>query len=142
MAATPLRRLLRGSTLAACAALAVFGGLALATLGGPDLLPVAAVAFVGYYVAHGASWPLLSAVLHGRVTAAHRATAVSAMSLAMAVGGLLGNLLVPLLPRDVAFAGVGALVAASALVCWRLPSGRQQPALDLAVPDGHSLLDG
>lgn len=134
MAATPLRRLLHGSTRAACAALAVLGGLALAALAGPDLLPVAAVAFVGYYVAHGANWPLLSAVLHGRVTAAHRATAVSAMSLAMAVGGLGGNLLVPLMPRDAAFTAVGSLIALSAVACWRLPSARQELPLDEQHP--------
>ncbi len=113
----------------------MLGGVALATLAGPDLLPVAAVAFVGYYVAHGANWPLLSAVLHGRVTAAHRATAVSAMSLAMMVGGLLGNLLIPLVSRDAAFLGVGALVATSALACWRLPrDAGKQPAAE-PVPE-------
>ncbi len=142
MAATPLRRLLRGSTRATCAVLAVLGGVALATLAGPDLLPVAAVAFVGYYVAHGANWPLLSTVLHSRVTAAHRATAVSAMSLAMMVGGLLANLLVPLVPRDAAFAGVGALVAGSALACWRLPSERQHAPRDEAPHDGQRLPGG
>jgi hypothetical protein len=142
LAATPLRRLLRGSTRAACAALAVLGGLSLVALAGPDLLPVAAVAFVGYYVAHGANWPLLSAVLHGRVTAAHRATAVSAMSLAMAVGGLLGNLLIPLIPRNTAFITVGTLVALSALTCWRLPSQRQEGLVDEPRADGKDPLDG
>ncbi len=141
MAATPLRRLLRGSTRATCAALAALGGVALAMLAGPDLLPVAAVAFVGYYVAHGATWPLLSAVLHGRVTAAHRATAVSAMSLAMMVGGLLGNLLIPLVAQDAAFLGVGIVVAASALLCWRLPSGRQQALPDEPLHGGQLLVD-
>ncbi|MEO7260485.1 MAG: MFS transporter [Jatrophihabitantaceae bacterium] len=119
-AATAAARLDR----ATCAALAVLGGGALATLAGPDLLPVAALVFVGYYVAHGANWPLLSAALHGRVTADHRATAVSAMSLALAGGGLLGNLLVPLVARETAFLGVGTLVAISAIACWRLPSRR------------------
>ena len=54
-----------------------------------------ALGFALYYVAHGSTWPLLSAVLHTRVDAAHRATAVSAMSLAMALGGIVGNLAVP-----------------------------------------------
>ena len=144
MLATPFRRLLRDSTRAACAALAVLGGLSLAGLAGPDLLPLAAVAFAGYYVAHGAAWPLLSTVLHGRVTAAHRATAVSAMSLAMSVGGLLANLLVPVLPRDAAFVAVGAVVALSALLCLRLPRDRvgdQQPALDADPAERPGLVE-
>lgn len=111
----------------------MLGGVALATLAGPDLLPVAAVAFVGYYVAHGANWPLLSAVLHGRVTAAHRATAVSAMSLAMSVGGLLANLLVPLVPQDAAFLAVGALVLLSAVLCLRLPARTAEPVGQVLV---------
>ncbi len=133
LAAPSLRRLLGGSTRAACAALALLGGLSLAVLAGPDLLPVAAVAFAGYYVAHGAAWPLLSSVLHGRVTTAHRATAVSAMSLAMALGGLLANLLVPVLPRDAALLGVGAVVGLSALLCLRLPAV-EQAAVPAAGP--------
>ena len=144
LAATPLRRLLRGSTRVTCAVLSVLGGVSLAALAGPDLLLVAAVAFTGYYVAHGAAWPLLSAVLHTRVTAAHRATAVSAMSLAMAVGGLLGNLLVPLLAQDVAFVAVGGLVLLSALLCLRLPRGSadEEALLDEPLDDGQHLLGG
>ena len=125
MAVPALRRLLRGSTRLTCAVLTVAGAASLAAVAGPDLLAVAATGFALYYVAHGASWPLLSAVLHGRVTAAHRATAVSAMSLAMALGGILGNLTVP---RLVDAAGLGAgfllvagVVLASALACLGLP---------------------
>jgi hypothetical protein len=142
LAATRLRRLLRGSTRAACAVLSVLGGVSLAALAGPDLLPLAAVAFAGYYVAHGAAWPLLSTVLHGRVTAAHRATAVSAMSLAMALGGLLANLVVPVLPVDVAFVALGVAVAASAALCLRLPSGDEEALLDEPLDDGQHLLGG
>ncbi len=79
--ASALRRLLGGATRISCAALSVFGAAGLAAFAGPDVLALAAVAFAAFYVGHGATWPLLSAVLHGRVTAAHRATAVSAMSL-------------------------------------------------------------
>lgn len=144
MGATPLRRLLRGSTGVTCAVLAVLGGVSLAALAGPDLLAVAALAFAGYYVAHGAGWPLLSAVLHSRVTAAHRATAVSAMSLAMAVGGLLGNLLVPLVGPDTAFLAVGGVVLLSGLLCLRLPRGSldEESLLDEPGHDGQDLLGG
>lgn len=114
MVTTQLRRLLGGSTRITCVLLWVLGAGGLALFAGPALLVVAAVGFATYYVAHGATWPLLSAVLHTRVTAAHRATAVSAMSLAMALGGILGNLVVPGLART---AGVeGALVAVAAVV--------------------------
>jgi MFS family permease len=92
---------------------------------GPDVLVVAAIGFALYYVSHGSTWPLISAVLHDRVTAAHRATAVSAMSLAMALGGILGNLAVPLLARvaghDGAFLGVAAVILLSGIACLRLP---------------------
>ena len=64
-------------------------------LAGPDVLVLAGAGFALYYLSHGSTWPLLSAVLHTRVDAAHRATAVSAMSLAMALGGIVGNLAVP-----------------------------------------------
>ena len=95
MAAPALRRLLRGSTRVTCALLFALGAAGLAVVAGPDVLLVAAAGFAVYYLAHGSTWPLLSAVLHTRVDAAHRATAVSAMSLAQALGGIIGNLAVP-----------------------------------------------
>ncbi|SEK41216.1 Major Facilitator Superfamily protein [Blastococcus sp. DSM 46786] len=125
VAAPALRRLLRGSTRAACAVLSLLGGVALATLAGPDLLAVAATGFVLQYLAHGSAWPLLSAVLHTRVAAAHRATAVSAMSLAVALGGIAGNLVIPPLVAaaglEGAFLAVGVVVALGVLACLQLP---------------------
>jgi MFS family permease len=130
MAVPGLRRLLRGSTRVTCALLTVLGAVGLAVLAGPDLLVLAAAGFAAYYVAHGAAWPLLSAVLHSRVTAAHRATAVSAMSLAMALGGIAGNVVVPWLAAvvslEAAFGLVAAVVLTSAGACLRLP--RTAPA--------------
>jgi hypothetical protein len=144
-----LRRLLRGSTRITCAALSLLGAAGLMTLAGPDVLLLAALSFGTYYVAHGATWPLLSTVLHSRVGAAHRATAVSAMSLAMAVGGMLGNLSLPpvvrLLGTDGAFVAVGAVVLLSALLCLRLPAGtsEDEEALpDQPLHDGQHLLGG
>lgn len=73
------------------------------------------------YAAHGAGWPLLTAVSHSRVTAAHRSTTVSAVSLAMALGGIGGSLLLPLLAErtstDTAFFGPGAVVLLTAALC-------------------------
>ncbi len=141
--ATPaLRRLLRGSTRLTCVLLSVLGAGGLAVFAGPDLLVVGAVGFATYYLAHGSTWPLLSAVLHTRVTAAHRATAVSAMSLAMALGGILGNLVVPGLARAVSVEGallaVAGVVLLGAVACLRLPhSTRDEEAVAAAEAVGR-----
>ncbi|MGY1846696.1 MULTISPECIES: MFS transporter [unclassified Blastococcus] len=123
--APALRRLLRGSTPAACAALFAVGGLSLALVAGPDTLVPAAAGFALYYLSHGSVWPLLAAVLHTRVDAAHRATAVSAMSLALALGGIAGNLTVPPLAAATStgtgFLVVAGVVALGLLGCLRLP---------------------
>ena len=125
MAVPALRRLLGGSTRWTCALLLAFGAAGMAVLAGPDVLLVAGAGFAVHYLAHGASWPLLSAVVHTRVDGAHRATAVSAMSLAMALGGILGNLAVPPLAAavstDAGFLAVGVVVLLGAGACLRLP---------------------
>jgi MFS family permease len=135
VAAPAFRRLAQGSTRAACAGLSVLGAAGLAALAGPDALGVAAVGFAAYYVAHGTTWPLLSAVLHSRVPARVRATAVSAMSLAMALGGIAGNAVVPWLATavsaDAAFLLVAVVVLMSAGACLRLP--RTAPAAEFAA---------
>ena len=125
VAAPSLRRLLRGSTRVTCAALFVLGAVALAVVAGPDILVVVGTAFALYYLAHGSVSPLLSAVLHTRVTAAHRATAVSAMSLAQALGGIAGNLAVPPLAASLntgaGFVAVAGVILLGGAVCLRLP---------------------
>ncbi|MGY1827457.1 MULTISPECIES: MFS transporter [unclassified Blastococcus] len=136
-----LRRLLRGSTAAAGVVLFVLGGSALALVAGPDALAPAATGFALYYLSHGAVWPLLSAVLHTRVDAVHRATAVSAMSLSLAVGGIVGNLTVPPLAAAAStgtgFLVVAGVVALGALGCLRLP--RSTAAGAAVVRDGASV---
>jgi hypothetical protein len=139
VAAPSLRRVLRGSTRVTCAALFGMGAVALAVVAGPDLLFVVGTAFALYYLAHGSAWPLLSAVLHSRVTAAHRATAVSAMSLAQALGGIAGNLAVPRVAAAVS-TGAGFLVVAGVVVlggvaCFWLPCATAAvPAGSVATP--------
>ncbi|GAA3182096.1 hypothetical protein GCM10010531_40400 [Blastococcus jejuensis] len=138
MATTALRRLLRGSTRATCAALFLLGAGALVVVAGPDVLVVAGAGFAVFYLAHGATWPLLSAVLHTRVSATHRATAVSAMSLAMALGGILGNLVIPGLADAVsieaAFLAVGGVVLLGGVACLRLPRTTRPEAPVELVP--------
>ena len=131
VAAPLLRRVLRGSTRVTCAALFATGAIALAAVAGPDVLFVAGTAFALYYLAHGSAWPLLSAVLHSRVTAAHRATAVSAMSLAQALGGVAGNLAVPPLAASLdtgaGFVAVAGVVLLGGLACLGLPRSTLAP---------------
>ena len=140
MATPSLRRLLRGSTRATCALLFALGALALAVVAGPQLLLVAGTGFAVYYLAHGSTWPLLSAVLHTRVDAAHRATAVSAMSLAMALGGIVGNLTVPPLAAALntaaGFLAVAVVVLLGAVACLRLPRTTVAPVDAEAAPLG------
>ena len=113
-------------------ALTVLGAAAMALFAGPDALVAAAVGFALYYVAHGAGWPLLSAVLHTRVGAAHRATAVSAMSLAMALGGIVGNVaiagLVELTSVATALYALAGVLAVSVLAALRLPHSTRDEA--------------
>ena len=140
MAVPALRRLLGGSTRWTCALLLALGAAGMAVLAGPDVLLVAGAGFAVYYLAHGSTWPLLSAVLHTRVDAAYRATAVSAMSLAMALGGILGNLTVPPLAAAVSteagFLAVGVVVLLGAVACLRLPRTTVAPTDAEAAPLG------
>jgi MFS family permease len=140
MATPALRRLLRGSTRATCALLFGLGAAALAVVAGPDVLAVAGAGFAVYYLAHGSTWPLLSAVLHTRVDAAHRASAVSAMSLAMALGGIVGNLTVPPLAAafttGTAFAAVAVVVLLGAVACLRLPRATVTAPTETEAPLG------
>ncbi|MCW2678750.1 MAG: Major Facilitator Superfamily protein [Frankiales bacterium] len=141
------RRLLRHSTRWTCALLSVLGAVGVACFGATSVIVLGAGAMGAYFLAHGAQWPLLSAVLHSRVASAQRATAVSAMSLAMTVGGFTGNLALPHLAEATstrtAFAAVGGLVLLSGLLCLRLPVSRDQEALlDQALDHGDDLLGG
>ncbi|TFV90473.1 MFS transporter [Blastococcus sp. CT_GayMR16] len=142
MAVTALRRLLGGSTRLTCALLFAMGAAAMAVLAGPDVLLVAGAGFAVYYLAHGSTWPLLSAVLHTRVDAARRATAVSAMSLAMALGGILGNLAVPplaaALGTGAGFLAVAVVVLLGAVACLALPRATVPVGPDDALEEtGH-----
>jgi hypothetical protein len=141
-----LRRLLGGSTRMTCALLFAMGAAAMAVVAGPDLLLVAGAGFAVYYLAHGSTWPLLSAVLHTRVDAAHRATAVSAMSLAMALGGILGNLAVPplaaALGTGAGFLAVAVVVLLGAVACLGLPRATVPLDADEALEETAQLHPG
>ena len=141
------RRLARGSTPYAVAGLTLLSGLCLLGVAGAGTVVLAAAAYAGFYLANAASWPLLHAVLHGRVGAAGRATALSASSLSLMLGGGASDLLNPRIVaaagRPAAYATAGAVCALAALLALRLPrSGDEEALLDEALDHGHDLLGG
>ncbi len=111
--APTVRRAARGSAAAGSAVLALLAASAVAAvpLGGPLVL---GVLFAVFYVADAAAWPLWKSVLHGRVATGQRATALSASSLALMAGALLGSLVLPRLAG--AGTTVGFLAAAGAML--------------------------
>ncbi|MGY1831782.1 MFS transporter [Geodermatophilus sp. SYSU D01180] len=125
------RRAARGSAGAATAGLALLGALAVAVvpLGGPLAL---GGLFTVFHVGNAAAWPLWKDALHARVAAGQRATALSASSLTLQVGGLLASLLVLRL-ADALGTATGFWVAAGALlavaaVSLELRSGATAPS--------------
>lgn len=56
---------------------------------------LAAVAYAAFYLLNATAWPSRKQLMHDQTTSAQRSTTVSASSLALMVGGLLGNLLLP-----------------------------------------------
>jgi hypothetical protein len=109
--APAVRRAARGSAAVGTAGLALLGALAVAAvpLGGPLAL---GCLFAVFYATNAAAWPLWKGVLHGQVGQGQRATALSASSLALMTGALLGSLVLPRL----AATGTGFLAAAGALL--------------------------
>ncbi|MGY1742739.1 MULTISPECIES: MFS transporter [unclassified Blastococcus] len=126
-------RLARGSVAAASTMLALVCAAAVAGVGAGSTVVVAGLACAAFYLANAAGWPLRQRLLHARVDAGHRSTTVSAMSVALMVGGIAGNLVVPRLAGVVGLPWCLALTAvpllAVAVLSLRLP----RPA---DVPDG------
>ncbi|MCW2614257.1 MAG: transporter [Frankiales bacterium] len=138
------RRLARGSMPCAVAGLTAVSALSLVGVAGSRTVLLAVCAYAGFYLANAASWPLLHAVLHSRVGSGGRATALSASSLALMLGGGLANVVNPRVVdaggRGAAFlvAGTAALVAAA--VAARLRD--EEALLDEPLDDGQDLLGG
>jgi hypothetical protein len=142
--APAIRRLARGSVAGATTGLAVLGSLAVATVAAAGPLALGGL-FAVFYVANAAAWPLWKQVLHGRVGAGQRATALSASSLALQVGALGGSLLVPRL-AEAAGTGAGFLAAAGALLAVGLVSSglraRHSTAPDPGTPAAAGVAAG
>jgi MFS family permease len=108
------RRLARGSVAWASAGFALLGAL---TMVGVALAPgvvVAAVAYALFYLFNGGGWPLRQQLMHEQTTSAQRSTTVSAKSLALMLGGMLGSLLIPRLAESSGY-GAAFLTGAAAL---------------------------
>lgn len=137
------RRLARGSAPWAVTGLTAASGLSLAAVGASSTVLLAALAYAGFYLANAASWPLLHAVLHGRVLSAQRATVLSASSLALQLGGGLANGGAFLRERvggtGAVYLLTGALVVAASLVGPGLRRTAPQTAADgLQEPPPHA----
>jgi MFS family permease len=131
LAGPPLVRLLRGRTEHAAALLRVAQGATVVGLAATGGLAGVMVAYVLFYVVHGASNPLHYNLLHRRVGAEHRATVISLNSLVARASGLPAALGVGLLaetagaPLTLAVAS-GVLAAGAPLY---LLAARAQPPI-------------
>ena len=143
------RRAAGGSARRATAALMVLAAAGLALMAVDGSVVVLAAGALVFYLCNGASWPLRKHLLHARVDAAHRATMVSASSLAMQLGGILSNQVQPRVYEAYgpgwAFALAGVVLLVLAALSLRLtdpPSGDEEPLLDEPLDDGQDLLGG
>ena len=120
-----VRSLLRGSTRAACAAVTAIGAVAVGLVAGPEAAVLAGGAYAVFYAANGAAWPLLHATGHGRVTASHRTTMLSAISLAVALGGVTASVVLPrvaeLSSLKTGFLATAGAAALGGVLSLRLP---------------------
>ncbi|MGY1641457.1 MFS transporter [Geodermatophilus sp. SYSU D00703] len=123
------RRSARGSVAAASVGLAVLGALAVAAVGVAGDVVLAGMAFAVFHLTNATAWPLWKDLLHARVGAGQRSTALSASSLALMVGGLGGSLLVPRL-AEAAGVPAGFWAAAGALLLIALVSLGLRPLRD------------
>jgi MFS family permease len=129
------RRAARGSVAWVSAVLSVLGAAAVVAVAFAPGVVLAAVAYAVFYLFNGGSWPLRQQLMHDQTTSSQRSTTVSAKSLALMLGGMLGSLLHPRLAE--AFGnGAGFLAAAACLLLIAAVSAglRAQPR----VPVGES----
>ena len=133
-ALAPRVRDLLGSPGRAMAVLSVVCAVAVTATGSAGTVLLAGSAYCAFYLSNGASWPLRKRFLHDRVSSGQRATMVSAGSLAVQLGGITGDLLVPRLAEAAgtaeAFAAAGGVLLVMAALSLRLraPARVEVPA--------------
>jgi MFS family permease len=141
--APALGRATRGSVVWSSAVTSVLAAVAVAVFALSPAVGVAAIAYCCFYLLNGAAWPLRQQLLHDQTTAGQRATTLSAKSLALMLGGLVGNLLLPRLADGAGLpagllAGAGAmLLLAVVSVGLRPGSGRTGSPRPDRVAAGH-----
>jgi MFS family permease len=108
-------RAARGSVAVSSAVTGVLAAAAVVAIALAPGVVVAAVAFAVFYLFNGAASPLRQRMLHDQTTASQRSTTISAKSMALMLGGLSGNLLVPRL-AEVAGPPAGLLAGAGAML--------------------------
>jgi hypothetical protein len=124
---------------------AVTSVLAAGTIAAVAVAPgvvLAAVAYSTFYLLDGAAWPSRKQLMHDQTTSSQRSTTVSASSLALMVGGMLGSLLLPRL-ADIAGLPAGLLAGAGAMLLLAGVSlGLRVPAEETGSPDRQAQVSG
>jgi MFS family permease len=113
--APALGRAAGGSVALSSALTSVLAAVTIAAFALAPAVVLAAVAYSLFYLCNAAAWPLRQQLMHHQTTASQRSTTISAKSLALMLGGLLGNLLLPRL-ADVAGLPAGLLAGAGAML--------------------------
>jgi MFS family permease len=121
------RRIARGSVAWVSATLAVLGAATVVAVALVPAVAVAAVAYALFYLVNGGGWPLRTQLMHEQTTSAQRSTTVSAKSLALMLGGMLGSLLLPRLVEATTLSA-GFLAAAGALLLIAVVSTGLRPS--------------
>ena len=117
------RRLARGSVARASAVLSILGVATVVAVALAPTVLVAAAAFAFFYLFNGGAWPLRQQLMHEQTTSSQRSTTVSAKSLALMLGGLLGNLLHPRIAEVAGFPAAFLAAAACLLLIAVLSLG-------------------
>ncbi|SDE83580.1 Predicted arabinose efflux permease, MFS family [Blastococcus fimeti] len=119
--APALGRAAGGSVVVVGAGTSVLAAGAIAVVAGAPGVVLAAVAYSAFYLLNAAAWPSRKQLMHDRTSSGQRSTTVSASSLALMLGGMLGSLTVPRL-ADGAGPPAGLLAAAGAMLLVALVS--------------------
>lgn len=127
--AMPARRLARGSSRAAIAALLIVGAASLLMLATAASVVLAAVAYCAFYMSNATTGPLRRQILHSRIASTVRASTLSSLSLCLQAGGITAGVSIPFLAeragRPAGFAAAAALALLAAMLSLRLPRPRQ-----------------
>jgi len=114
-------RALGGSVVMVSAGTSVLAAGAVAAFALAPGVVLAAVACTAFYLLNAVAWPSRKQLMHDQTTSGQRSTTISASSLALMIGGLLGNLLLPRL-ADSAGLPAGLLAGAAGMLLMAVVS--------------------